>query len=74
MPSGQIVLHKIYLTDKGELPLLYNYDGQSFSILDVMGSFKTFEESVLKQGKDQTGHIVNSKGYLINKEGNIVTR
>lgn len=54
---------------------MFNYEGQQFSILDVMGVHKLndFNEVVLGK-KDLSGHLVNSKGYLVNNYGDIVTR
>lgn len=64
---------------------LYNYTGVSFSILDVMGTFRMTEQhKIIRvetrtvkgdiQCKDLSGHLVNENGYLINQEGHIVNR
>ena len=65
---------------------MYNWSGATFSILDVMGTFRMNEvnEIIKIEAKsesngasvyqDLAGHLVNEKGYLITTEGHICTR
>lgn len=56
---------------------LYNWQGESFKLTDVMGCFKLNDQSQIKiedGSKDLSGHLVTSKGYLTNQEGDILNR
>ncbi len=67
---------------------MYNWSGATFSILDVMGTFRMNEaneiikieatsesnENGASVYQDLAGHLVNEKGYLITTEGHICTR
>lgn len=80
--TGEKVFYKEQLVN-GELPLLYTYGGKTFDIADVMGVLDVFEGKALlakstENGRpctrDQGGHLVNERGYLITKEGHICNR
>lgn len=76
--SGRKKFDKSELTKDQDLPKLFNYQGKRFDIHSVMGIFE----------KDQNGRIVpqtslnglvdcmgrpcNDKGYLVDKQGNII--
>ena len=63
---------------------MFNYQGTSFHITEVMGTFKLTKHNKIhkfsfrKNGrvyyKDLSGHLCNEKGYLITHDGHIVTR
>jgi hypothetical protein len=69
----------------GLIPKLYNYQGKTFEIHEVMGVFDRDAQDGIKfvRGKDESGrdvavdkagYMVNNKGYIVNKEGSICTR
>jgi hypothetical protein len=69
----------------GLIPKLYNYQGKTFEIHEIMGVFDRDASDNIKyvRGKDENGrdvavdkagYMVNNKGYIINKEGCICTR
>ena len=82
---GKIVFHQKQLTADGRLPALMTWYGDEFQITDVMGVFRIdkknqIQKFVFKKGtpneyyQDLSGHLVNDKGYLIDKKGCIVSR
>lgn len=85
-PSGNIVdkrrrirLHHRLLDKDGSIPLLFNYKGKKFEILDVIGDFDKDRNGniIIRRDKnnmmvDKKGRKVNPKGYLIDDEGNVV--
>jgi len=69
----------------GLMPKMYNYQGKTFEIQEVMGVFDRSGEGDIQmlQGKDdkgrdvlvdKAGFMVNDKGYIINRDGHICTR
>ena len=66
------------MTKDGDLPKLFNYEGKRFDIRDVIGQFNKDDTGkiITKNSKDglidNLGRRVNEKGYLIDKQGNIV--
>ena len=69
----------------GLMPKMYNYQGKTFEIQEVMGVFDRDADGNIQMlnGKnekgmavfvDKAGFMVNEKGYIINKDGNICTR
>ena len=79
---GKVVFDSRNLKDK-QLPMLYNYLGDKFSIFDVMGCLALDSKHQLVFGEskrnpqskvDLGGHLVSEKGYLTNEDGDIVNR
>ena len=76
------------LNEKGDLPKLYNYKGLSYSIRDIIGSFRknnNSKEIIIEKKNsstnktqkvlvDKLGKLVNQKGYLVDNLGNIVNK
>ena len=67
--------------DDGDLQKLLNYGGKRFDIKDVIGVFDKDANGkiMLQRGEnglllDNVGRRVNSKGYLIDYDGNIIDR
>ena len=69
----------------GLMPKMFNYQGKTFEIQEVMGVFDRGADGSIQvlSGKDdkgrpvfvdKAGFMVNEKGYVINKEGHICTR
>jgi len=67
------------------MPKMYNYQGKTFEIQEVMGVFDRAADGNIQvlsgrddKGRavfvDKAGFMVNEKGYIINKDGNICTR
>lgn len=78
---GQIKLMKSQLTDKGDIPKLYNYEGKEYKIKNIMGLFdrdKNSKEIKALQDKnvcyDKKLRKVNCKGYILDYRGNIVDK
>jgi hypothetical protein len=82
--DGEIKLDKWQLTNEGEIPNLYTYDGRRFNIRTCMGEFDRDEDGniVILSEVDEDGNSqlvdkrskpVNSKGYLVDSHGNIIT-
>jgi hypothetical protein len=69
------------MTDDGDVPKLFNYNGRRFDITDTIGQVDKDADGnmVLKkdaQGKltDNLGRPINSKGYLIDDSGNVIDK
>ena len=71
--------------EKGEIPMLFNFDGTAYHIKDIIGQFerdKNSKEIVFTQNMqynkhtacDALGHKVNPKGYLLDRFGNIINK
>jgi hypothetical protein len=86
-PSGNLVdkfgrkkFDKRQLQSDGDFPKLFSYSGKRFDIKDLMGVFnKDGNHKIMliqsKDGKnfeDNNGRLVNEKGYLIDRNGNII--
>lgn len=72
-------LDKNQLTNNGDLPMMFNYNGKQFKMQDVMGQFDKDPRGDIILEKDSKGNFVdkkgrpvNDKGYLIDKDGNII--
>lgn len=71
------------LDDRGEIPLPYSWDRYNFNAFDVTGNLKSNSRSNSparmenKKGgtlTDRNGYQVNNKGFLIDQNGNMVSR
>jgi hypothetical protein len=86
-PSGNLVdkfgrkkFDKRQLQSDGDFPKLFSYSGKRFDIKDLMGVFnKDGNHKIMliqsKDGKnfeDNNGRLVNEKGYLIDRNGNVI--
>ena len=83
---GQIMFIKEQLDSNNELPSLFNYDGVEYNIKEILGYFFRDKNSkviiLCKNEKDindyssydKRGRKVNSKGYLVDKRGNIINK
>ena len=65
------------MTDDGDLPKLFNYNGRRFDIKDTIGQFDKSGDNRLLQDKngklvDLLGRPVNSKGYLIDHNRKVI--
>ena len=69
------------------MPYLYTYEGQKFAIGDIIGTFDWDEQGIIFKSDqiakgginqvvllDKFDWLVNSKGYLIDKDNNIINR
>jgi hypothetical protein len=67
------------------MPKLYTYSGKRFDIHEVMGVFErkpsgeldihsTHDTNGNSVSIDMGGHPVNSRGYLINEQGDVCSR
>lgn len=72
-------MHHKLLEKDGNLPLLFNYKGKKYDILDVIGHFDKDRNGniIIRRDKDnimvdKKGRKVNPKGYLIDDEGNVI--
>ena len=79
--DGRIILMHSMLSEKGDIPLLYNYSGKTYRIQDIIGQLRkddTSKEILVKIDKktnravDDLGRPVNANGYLIDDTGNII--
>jgi hypothetical protein len=59
------------MTEDGDLPKLFNYNGRRFDIVDCMGTidkdefgYYIWETSPDGKRVDKLGRLINSKGYL----------
>ena len=69
------------MTEEGDLPKLFNYNGRRFDITDTIGQIeKDKNGEIIPQtdasGKliDNLGRPINSKGYLIDENGNVIDK
>ena len=76
-------MDKCFLREDGSFPEMLNYQGQAFELLDICGDLlrdKTTGDAVQKKdtssGKywDKKGRQVNSRGYLVDRIGNIIDK
>lgn len=77
----RIRLNNRQLEPTGNIPLLFNYKGKKFDIIDVIGSFdKDRKGNIIvrrdKQNKmvDKFNRLCNNKGYLIDSDGNVINK
>lgn len=80
--NGRIRFDRRQLED-GDLQRLYNYNGKRFDIKDIIGVFEKDKNTgkILpissKDGthlEDNFGRRVNEKGYLVDRDGNIIDK
>mmetsp|Transcript_12674 Transcript_12674/g.21324 ORF Transcript_12674/g.21324 Transcript_12674/m.21324 type:complete len:353 (-) Transcript_12674:460-1518(-) len=82
---GKVRFIKEQLSEKGELPKLYNFEGAEYKIKQIIGQFerdKNSKEIILCRTEQKGVHVccdvlgrkVNNKGYLIDERGNIVDK
>lgn len=63
----------------GDLPQLLNYAGRKYDIREVIGQFEkdSYGKIIIHKSDkgllDNLGRLVNDKGYLIDKNGNIIS-
>lgn len=81
--DGHVKFIRAQLTPKGNVPAMYPYKGEAFSVADIIGRFNKEHSSkdiILKfdraKGRaiDEDGKLVNAVGYLIDEKGNIVNK
>jgi glutathione peroxidase-family protein len=72
---------KKQLTPDGDLPKLLNYDAVKFDAMDTVGDFDqdnngkiVISKNKKGEGLDKNNRKVNSKGYLIDEDGNIISK
>ena len=77
------IIDKGHLDDQGDFPKLFSYNAVSFHIKDVLGELhrdKTTGDAVHKRdicgGRywDKLGREVNQRGYLVDKDGNVINQ
>ena len=71
------------LDERGEIPLPYSYDRYNFNAFDVLGNIavnpatgspKRYEHKRGESLTDENGFLFNSKGYLTDSNGNMISR
>jgi hypothetical protein len=75
-------LDKAQMTKDGDIPKLFNNNGKRFDITDVIGQVdKDSNGNILpnidnhcKLLTDNLGRPINSKGYLIDAQGNVIDK
>ena len=78
--KGRKTFDRKHLVKNDDLPQLLNYRGKKFDVRDITGDFdknKNGDAVVKKEQRgsgyrDKQGRQVNQRGYLIDKEGNII--
>lgn len=72
---------KAHTTSDGDLPKLFNYNGRRFDITDVIGQVDKDERGEFISNTDDTGKMtdnigreINSRGYLRDREGNVIDK
>jgi len=79
---GRVKFDKRQLTKDGDLPKMFNYNGRRFDIQDVMGDIDMLpngdlnlkKDSKTGQFVDKKGRPVNEHGYLVDNEGNVISK
>lgn len=78
---GRPKFHKNQMTEDGDLPKLFNYNGRRFDITDSIGIMDKDENgNVIPQSDangrlvDKLGRPINSRGYLIDEFGNVIDK
>jgi hypothetical protein len=69
------------MTIDGDLPKLFNYNGRRFDITDTLGQVDKDANGNIVPKKDAQGNLtdnlgrpINSKGYLIDDQGNVIDK
>jgi hypothetical protein len=72
---------KAHLTEDGDLPKLFNYNGRRFDIVDTLGQVDKDRNGEITPQTNSRGQLidnqnrrVNSRGYLIDDFGNVVDK
>lgn len=78
---GVIKFDSTQLTQDGDLPKLFNYNGRRFDIADTIGQVDKDQNGEIAPKKDANGRLVdnlgrsiNFKGYLIDEMGNVIDK
>jgi hypothetical protein len=78
---GRKKFDKSQMTQDGDLPKLFNYNGRRFDIIDTIGLLDKDDEGKILPLTDENGNLVdklgrpiNSKGYLIDSDGNVIDK
>lgn len=78
---GRKKFDRAHMTEDGDLPKLFNYNGRRFDITDCMGTIDKdeFGYYIWEQDKngrrvDKLGRPINSKGYLCDDQGNVIDK
>jgi len=72
---------KAHLTEDGDLPKLFNYNGRRFDVVDTLGQVDKDRNGEITPQTNSRGQLidnqnrrVNSRGYLIDDFGNVVDK
>ena len=72
---------KAHLTEDGDLPKLFNYNGRRFDIVDTLGQVDKDRNGEITPQTNSRGQLidnlnrrVNSRGYLIDDFGNVIDK
>lgn len=58
-----------------DVPRLYNYEGNKFSVREIMGEFEWDKNgNPIINDQDLKKRRVNKKGYLVDEKGNVVNK
>jgi hypothetical protein len=78
---GRKKFDKKQMTQEGDLPKLFNYNGRRFDVTDCIGIVDKDEAGNIlphtdKKGilRDNLGRRINSKGYLVDDFGNVIDK
>lgn len=78
---GRKKFDKAHLTEDGDLPKLFNYNGRRFDIADTLGHVEkdnigdiTPQTNSRGQLADVQGRRVNNRGYLVDDFGNVIDK
>lgn len=79
--KGRVKFHHAHMTDEGDLPKLFNYNGRRFDITETMGQVEKDKNGEIVPNADANGKLIdnlgrpiNSKGYLIDEQGNVIDK
>lgn len=69
------------MTEEGDLPKLFNYNGRRFDITETIGQIEKDKNGEIipqtdAKGKliDNLGRPINSRGYLVDENGNVIDK
>lgn len=79
--KGRMKFHHSHMTDDGDLPKLFNYNGRRFDITETMGQVEKDKNGEIVPNTDAQGNLIdnlgrpiNTKGYLIDEQGNVIDK